>query len=120
MRIYSLDKFLSLYQYLRQNKVGLFGYSRFAKTDRNREAHARDSSTFTKHCASCFSDHFATNESCNLWHVNQPWTDHDVGNIPLDRKRWKLPDHPALVSYAHALVANPVDLLYEPLTETGS
>ena len=43
----------------------------------------------------------------------------------LEISRWtesrrQLPNHPTAVSYAHALAANPVDLLYQPVTKTKS
>ena len=90
------------------------------KTSQTREAHDRDSSTFTKHCAGCIRDKFEANEPDNLWHVDQQWTDHNAGNFALDRDRRKLPNDPAFVSQAVTLVTNPMDLFYEPILSNSA
>jgi hypothetical protein len=91
----------------------------FYHTNLPRKAHARDCSTFTKYCPNGFTNSSETDEPGDLWSVDQQWSDHDVGNFPLDRRRRELSNHPTLVSQSTDLAANHVDLVHEPLVESG-
>jgi hypothetical protein len=83
------------------------------------ETHARNFSTITEHCTSFSQNEHSPDKPGDLWDAGNQWTNQHVGIIPMDRKRWQLPNDPAVVSQRTSLESDPMDVFPETLFEGG-
>jgi hypothetical protein len=62
-----------------------------------RDAYDGDFSTFTNHCTSDFKNDIAPDEPGHLRDAGWQRMDHDAWSFVLDKKRWPLSNHPAVL-----------------------
>ena len=81
------------------------------------EAHARDFSTFSEHCAVIGKNGHAPNEPGHPGDVSSQRADDNVGDIAMDRERRQLSDDPAFISSRAALESAAMDVFPEMFDE---